>query len=171
MGDLQAYQGTEGHPQGLPLVLGLPACCLTLKPCPGVSFHWRAAKMMSPSRQSDTHFVLSIGNHTTEEAELFCRDFYWNAYWCQKTKPTQTNWLSHTRSCVNCSNWLPCLNRPCRSSPTIPIPVLLTFPMTSVDMDRGCPAQPPRRAPQPRAGVSRGWRWRHKRRTGHSKRF
>lgn len=123
VGDLQAYQGTEGHPQRLPLVLGLPACCLILSvPC---SVLW-----LRGSQDDDTHFVLSIGSHTIEEAELFSMDVYWNAYWCQKIRPTQTNWLLHTRSCISRSNWLPYLNRPCRSSPAIPIHVLLTFPMT-----------------------------------------
>lgn len=88
--DLQALQGTERHPQRLPLVLGLPAYCLLPQLCPGESFPpltvgqpRRGAPLdesepfsSKAASQRDTYCVVSVGDHTTQEVQPLFREFY-----------------------------------------------------------------------------------------------
>lgn len=105
--------------------------------------------------------------------------FYVNAHWCQKIKPTQTNCFLLSRSLQP----LPCLNRPCSSSCTIPteegpFPHDLTAPAQPRrdEVGEGLPDSslsshpllPPSGSPQ--AGISRRWRRRQKSCTERSKR-
>lgn len=130
--DLQALQGTERHPQRLPLVLGLPAYCLLPKLCPGASSPpltlgqpRRGAPLgesepFSSKAASQRGAYCVVGDHTTQEVQPLFREFYWNVYWCQKIKPTQTNWVYLTRSRVSCSRsraWTDLTGAPMPSQP------------------------------------------------------